>query len=143
MVSASSPLHSRTLAKIQTRSSRPIISQIERALWSSSIILSTSTVRKTSWERSIEERRGRGEPEGTLTFVVIAALQFPKKPLAVVNFFTPSLARLSPHGIEESAGLRPGLLSVVPDGTGFWAEIEYPGLRPGLLSVVLAGLFLG
>jgi hypothetical protein len=30
--------------------------------------------------------------------------------------------------------------SVVPDGTGFWAEIQFPGLRPGLLSVVPAGL---
>src|SRR5271163_2302808 len=26
--------------------------------------------------------------------------------------------------------------SVVPDGTGFWAEIQFPGLRPGLFSVV-------
>jgi hypothetical protein len=42
------------------RFSPPIVSQIDRALWSSSIILSTSTVRKTSWERSIDERRGRG-----------------------------------------------------------------------------------
>ena len=36
-------------------------------------------------------------------------------------------------------GLRPGLLSVVPDGTGFRAEIQFPGLRPGLLSVVPDG----
>jgi hypothetical protein len=28
-------------------------------------------------------------------------------------------------------GLRRGILSVVPDGTGFWAEIQFPGLRPG------------
>ena len=27
--------------------------------------------------------------------------------------------------------------SVVPDGTGFWAEIQFPGVRPGLLSVKL------
>jgi hypothetical protein len=48
------------LAIYKLRSRRPIISQIERALWSSSISLSTSTVRKTSWERSIDERRGWG-----------------------------------------------------------------------------------
>jgi len=39
-------------------------------------------------------------------------------------------------------GLRPGLFSVVPNGTGFWVETRFPGLRPGLLSVVPAGLFL-
>jgi hypothetical protein len=58
------------LATYKLRSSQPIISQIGRALWSSSIILSTSTVRKASWERSIDERRGRGEPEGALTPIV-------------------------------------------------------------------------
>jgi hypothetical protein len=29
--------------------------------------------------------------------------------------------------------------SAVPDGTGFWAEMQFPGLRPGLLSVVPDG----
>jgi hypothetical protein len=58
-----------------------IVSQIERALWSSSIILSTSTVRKTSRERSIDERRGRGEPEGALTLVVQRCYRFRKSPL--------------------------------------------------------------
>ena len=33
--------------------------------------------------------------------------------------------------------------SVVPDGTGFWVEIQFPGLRPGLLSVVPRDWFLG
>ena len=36
-------------------------------------------------------------------------------------------------------GLRPELLSVVPNGTGFWVETRFPGLRPGLLSVVPNG----
>ena len=27
--------------------------------------------------------------------------------------------------------------SVVPDGTGFWAEIRFPGLCPGLLTTRL------
>jgi hypothetical protein len=40
-------------------------------------------------------------------------------------------------------GLRRGILSVVPDGTGFWAEIQFPGLRPGVLSVVPTDWFLG
>jgi hypothetical protein len=82
-----------------------------------------------------------------------------------------------PSGAKEAAkkvavanstipGLRRGILSVVPDGTGFWAEIQFPGLRPahslssltglvsglrsssqdlrpGLFSFVPAGLFLG
>jgi hypothetical protein len=39
---------------------------MDRALWSSSISLSTSTVRKTNWERSIDARRGSGGDVFTL-----------------------------------------------------------------------------
>jgi hypothetical protein len=70
--SSARPSTAAILASYKLRFSPPIVSQIDCALWSSSIILSTSTVRKTSWERSIDERRGRGrgEPEGALTLVV-------------------------------------------------------------------------
>src|ERR1700689_5455384 len=84
------------LARYKLRSMRPIISQIDRALWSSSIPRSTSTVRKTSCERSIDERRGRGESEDALTLVVYRRYQ---------NRNSPELLLISSH---------------LPDGTFTW-----------------------
>src|SRR5580704_16699008 len=68
---------------------RPINSQMDRAQWSSSIILSTSTVRNTNCERSIDARRG-GDDVFTLAVYPRSRQRNSSSVDAKANFFTAS-----------------------------------------------------
>src|SRR5580698_9694571 len=68
---------------------RPINSQMDRAQWSSSIILSTSTVRNTNCERSIDARRG-GDDVFTLAVYSRSRQRNSSSVDAKANFFTAS-----------------------------------------------------
>jgi hypothetical protein len=97
-----------------------------------------------------EAKRPLKTPYANDTNTVIYAFGFSSANAAVSHEATkPKRPGGSPyHGDAYAAGgcisgTASCAFSVVPDGTGFWFEIQFPGLRPGLLSVVPAGLVSG
>lgn len=77
MVAPGTTLHGFNLRVIAAQIQPPTNSQIERALWSSSITFSTSTVRNRIWRRSMEANRGEG---GVASFVTSAVYELAKIP---------------------------------------------------------------
>jgi hypothetical protein len=85
---------------------------MDRALCSSSMSRSTSTVRNTSWRRSMDANRGEGAFGSLVTRAVYGHCPFPQYHYRVLtlNFFTASSPRIFPnfHNLAMKIGLHAG-----------------------------------